>query len=505
MGVIKRQGIKRSIVNYVGVGLGVISTLFIYPLDLETYGFIQFLLGMAVFLGPFASFGMTSLAVRFFPDFKNDTNGHNGFLGFILTSIVFSFLVFAALTLFFQPYFYKGLKSLKFDVPLFSDNIIEILVLCFLVSITGALASYTSNFKRIVVPAIFNSLLVKIATPALILLLFYKIFPQSSVKPFLIALYILILIGSLFYLYSLGQLKFKINSSFFNRPFLAKMGEYAAYGVLGSIGGTIAFRIDSIMVSSLIDLKSNGIYTIALFMANAIAIPFISIATIASPIIANHWKNNDVKEISSIYKKSSLILLIIGLFFFLLVWSSLDDILRFTPRYEELILGKYVVLFLGLAKVIDMTTGLNNQIIGYSKLFRFNLIAVLLLAVINIVANYILIPKYHITGAAIATALSLVIFNLVKFIFIWIKFKMQPFTFTSFKVLILAIVAYGVVSFIPSTSSNFLNLIIKSSLICILFGLPILLFNISPDLTKMVYQGRDKALKWLRVCLEIEN
>lgn len=498
VGVIKRQGLKRSIVNYIGVGIGAISTLFIYPLDTETYGFIQFLLGTAMFLVPFAVLGVTTLTVRFFPDFKNFENGHNGFLGFLLAGIIISFCIFICVFYLFQSSFYRWLGALGFKVLSFSDNMFVILILCFLIALTNTFVSYTSNFKRVVVPAVFSTLFIKIATPTIILFLFYQIMPFSFVKPLLVALYILILLCLIYYLYSLKQLKCKINTSFLKRPLLAKMGGYAIYGIMGSVGGVVAFRIDSIMLSTLIDFKSNGVYTIALFMANAIAIPFVSITTIASPIIASSWKENDISAIDSIYKKSSLTLLIAGTFMFMLIWSSLDDVLRCSSNYDELVLGKYVVFFLGIGKVIDMTTGLNNQIIGMSKYFRFNLLAVLLLAGVNLFANYTLIPKFQLVGAAIATAFSLVVFNLAKFIFIWIKFKMQPLTIASVKVLVLAIVVHGLVSLMPSTSYFLLNILLRSVLICILFGLPVLYFNLSPDITNLVCEGRDKAMKWLR-------
>ena len=56
MGIIKRQSIKNSIVNYVGVFIGAISVIFIYPLiDKEDLGSIQFTLNTAILFAPFAS------------------------------------------------------------------------------------------------------------------------------------------------------------------------------------------------------------------------------------------------------------------------------------------------------------------------------------------------------------------------------------------------------------------------------------------------------------------
>lgn len=498
MGVIKRQGIKRTIVTYVGVALGFISTLFIYPLALETYGFIQFLIATATFLVPFATLGINSLTIRFFPDFQNEENGHHGLLGLLFSGTTISLVLFTILFYFFQLPFYKILETLNFDSLVFSENAFTILTLVLLLSFIDILLNYISNFKRVVVPEILNNLLIKITIPAIILLLFFNSIFNNIVKPAIIGMYAFILLSLFIYLHSLNQLKLKINFSFLEKPLLKKMAVFAAYGIFGSIGAVMAFRIDTIMVSSMIDLKTNGIYNIAFFIANAIAIPFASIIAIAGPIISSSWKENDMEEISSIYQKSSLTLLIAGVFLFLLAWLSLDDILKITGKYDELVLGKYVVLFLGIGKIIDMTTGINSHIIAYSKYFRFNLFAILFLAVINIMTNYMLIPKYQMVGAAMATALSLTLFNIIKFTFIWAKFKMQPLTWATAKILLIAGIVYLIVYFTPTTSIPIVNILIRSALITVLFIIPVLYFNISPDITQMVCQGRDRVLKTLK-------
>ena len=64
MGVIKRQSIKQSIVSFLGVGIGVISTIWIYPNNLEIYGLSQFLVGTASLLYPILSFGVVGISIK---------------------------------------------------------------------------------------------------------------------------------------------------------------------------------------------------------------------------------------------------------------------------------------------------------------------------------------------------------------------------------------------------------------------------------------------------------
>jgi O-antigen/teichoic acid export membrane protein len=273
------------------------------------------------------------------------------------------------------------------------------------------------------------------------------------------------------------------------------MLNYALYGVLGSIGTVFAFSIDTIMVAPLTNYDEGGLYSIALFIGNAIAIPLAAINGIAAPIISNAWGKGDRAEIVKIYNRSSVLLFTAGVFLLALVWLSLGDVFRLSSKYEELILGQYVVLIIGLARVIDMTTGVNGSIIGYSRYYRFNLLALLVLSFGNVLMNYLLIPKYGITGAAIATAISIALFNIIKFVFIWLVFKMQPIRLTFLWVFLLAVVAYIVSSLLPSTGIPLINILIRSGMCVLLFAGPLLYLKLVPDINEFVLEAWKKIKK----------
>ena len=61
-----------------------------------------------------------------------------------------------------------------------------------------------------------------------------------------------------------------------------------------------------------------------------------------------------------------------------------------------------------------MAFSLNGELIMMSKYFKFNVITILILAVLSIILNYQLIPKFGMIGAAYASLISILIFNLIK-------------------------------------------------------------------------------------------
>ncbi len=496
MGIIKRQSIKRSIVSYAGTLIGVVSTIFIYPLDREAYGFIQFLIGVATFLWPFASFGGTVPAIRFFRNFKNEKDNH-GFLGFLLIWLAIGLSIFAILGFFCKDYLFDLLAFLNFKEAYFSDNTLTIFLLCILIILIQLMVNYTSNFNRIVIPNALFSLGIKLGIPALVLSSYYGWISDETLKWLLLVMYLMILIGLMIYLYSLGGFNLKVNFSFINRSLIKEMLNYAFFGLLGSIGTVFAFSIDIIMVAPLTDFGEGGLYNIALFIGNAIAIPLAAINGIAAPIISQAWGKEDRAEIEAIYKRSSILLFTAGLFILVVVWLSLGDVFRLSSRYEELIVGQYVVLIIGLARVIDMMTGVNGSIIGYSRYYRFNLLALLVLSFSNVLINYTLIPIYGITGAAIATAISIIFFNLIKFIFIWITFGMQPIRWSFLGILVLAALAYLIPAQLPSSDFPLLNILINSALAMLLFGVPLYYFRLVPDINELLSEGWKMVKKWM--------
>jgi len=106
--------------------------------------------------------------------------------------------------------------------------------------------------------------------------------------------------------------------------------------------------------------------------------------------------------------------------------------------------------------------------------------------IIAIVTNYLFIPKYGIEGAALATLISLVLFNSLKFLFIWIKFGLQPFSTKWLAVLGLAGVSYLAVSAIPFVQHWTLDIAVRGLVITALFLVPVLWFNLSPDINDVV-------------------
>jgi O-antigen/teichoic acid export membrane protein len=241
---------------------------------------------------------------------------------------------------------------------------------------------------------------------------------------------------------------------------------------------------------------SGGLGTTAIFDINSrmglmIAIPRNVIAAISTPLLAQAWKRNDTSQIEDIYKKSSLNLLLVGCFLFLLIWCNLDFIYQIIPRHEIYEAGRWVVLMVGISKIIDMGTGLNSEILINSKYYRYDLLFYVILAVGIVVGNLIFIPLYSYNGAALASLIALSGYNAIKYFFLWAKMGLQPFEWKTAWIVLLSIGVWYVVSFIPILGNGdwvawIINLGVRSTAVGILFLVAGWALDLSPDLSALI-------------------
>src|SRR5690606_31412472 len=125
-------------------------------------------------------------------------------------------------------------------------------------------------------------------------------------------------------------------------------------------------------------------------------------------------------------------------------------------------------------------TGANVQIIAYSKYYRMALWFLIILVVLVGASMYLLIPVWGITGAAIAIALSFLVNNLLRFIFLYRKFSFQPFN-SRFMIVVLAFASAYLAGILLPELPLFWDIFTKSAVFTMVYGGLIIAFKASPD------------------------
>lgn len=491
MGIIQRQSFISSIISYIGVAIGVLSTMYIYPEALEILGLFRSLFDASVLIGIVVMMGSSVSAVRFFPNYKDSTTGHGGLLTWLLIVSGVGFLAF----LLVYPLLDNWLVEYVFNEgnAVYADLVIYIIPLTFLLALINLLSRYISNFRLIAVPAALEQLSIKISLPVIILVYLQGWLSIEGVVIWIVASFAFAAFGMVYYLIYLGEWKLTRPLILKDKPALKEYSSYAWYGILSGVGSQVAFRIDSLMVFSLIKSQAAGVYAISWALSEIIIKPMRLLGNIAGPMLAQKIADNKLDEVKIIYQKSSLTMTIIGAGLFFLIWTVLPDIFQLMSNSEVMQQGAYVVFFLGLAQVWDMMTGINSEIISYSKHYKFTLYLTLFLAVLNITGNFILIDMYGLAGSALATCISMFLFNVAKLTFIQVKFGFHPFTSRIIPAIGFCVGSWLVTRMLPDASSHAINLFYKSAVFTLLYGGAIWKFNISPDINHWIDLAITKA------------
>ncbi len=485
MGIIQRQSIKYSIVNLIGALIGGVSMLFIYSRDKDLYGYAQMLVSLSYLLLPLATFGIGSVVIRFFREFKTNDNHNNGFLSMIFMIYIISILFFLGMYFLFKDSFYQLVDWSKMNSQILRNNEFIVLSLIVLLGFLGWLIPYISNFRRIVIPSLITDFGYKIFLPSIFLLCLGGVITRGEFAWLIPLFYAISVVVLLIYLAKLKGLKFSWNKQIIKSKYKS-IKSYFVFSSLSSLGSQLTNRLDTVMIPLILGYASNGLYTIVYFMSNVIAIPTNSIYRISNPIISEAIERSNLKHIEEVYKTSSANLFLIGGYLYTCMVICLPDLFQLSSDPEGLVGGMIVFYFLGAGKLIDMLTSVNGAIINYSKYYKYNLFFILLLGLSNIFLNYYLINEYGIKGAAIATVLALVIFNLMKVVFIYLKFGIHPFSIATLKILFMLILIFPVVFYLQVDVHPLIDILINGGVVTILTIMVIKVFKVTKESDQLI-------------------
>lgn len=497
MGLVQRQSLKYSLINFAGVAIGIAAVLRLYPLALAQYGLARWLLDAGMLLFPFISLGMPPILFRFFPRFQEKKSGHRGFLLLAFLWMTGGFLLFLIVFWLFSGAFLHFLTAGKRpeDVALLARFFPWVVPIAFFTACSLLLHYYAVNFKRTTGPTLLTDFGIKLTLPLLILAFLCGWIDERGLVFGLVGHFLVVIGGFVFYLKRIGEWRLRPDFSMINRPFVREIGQNMTYGILLGASQLALTRIDGLLVGAAIGLTSSAIYSIASVIANVLEVPYRAIGAISTPLLAGFWAKNDLKPMELLYQKSAINLLIVGSAMFGCIALSLDDLFGLLPNSAQLAAGKPVVLLLGLAKLFDMSTGLNNHLLIYSKKQFWHLGATVIFGLTNIGLLLFLIPKMGLTGAALAVLISVSVFNLLTVGFVKWQFGMQPFSKNTVIVLVLAASIFAAIHFLPTSNSLILNILWKSSLFLGAFGGAVLGLRLSPDLDEF-FQKLKQGKLW---------
>lgn len=485
MGIIIRQSIKGTLVTYIGAFIGFLTTFFILTkfLSAEEIGLTRVLFEAASLLCGFALFGVSSSAIRFFPYFKSEDGKNNGFFFYLMAFPFIGSIIFIVLYyLLREPITSLFIKN----SPLFVDYYNWVPPLMIFLLYWMVFEIYSSLLLRIAVPKLIREIILRLLLIIIYLLYAFDIVSIDGFIAGYISVYAISMLIAFYYVSKIGSVSLKHDPSFITPDLRKQVLNYTLVWIIGALGGNIVSRLDLFMVGSHLGLDYAGIYSIAFYIVAVIEIPSRSIAAISSPLASSALKEGDTDTVNHLYRKVSLHQLLIGGFVFLLIWINIDNIFALIPNGEIYTKGKWVVFFLALAKLIEVTLNFGNTLISFSRYYHWGLYFTFFITALAIVFNNWLIPIFGVTGAGIATTLTCLLSYGVQQWLVQVKIRSNPISLKMIQLIALFLLVMGINYLLPKYHIIILDSLYRSIIVAASFCLLIYFFNISEEVNSLV-------------------
>jgi O-antigen/teichoic acid export membrane protein len=491
VGIIKRQGLKTSIVNYAGVLIGVIFFNFVFPhlISKEHLGLIGLLQNLMYVLAMFPALGLGHVLLRYYTDWK-DTEVLSRFNGLAIRLTLLASGLFAVVYwLFREPLiqFYQAQSALF--VPYFYLVIPLVIIYAF----TQYFEIYGMLKLRVAVPAFIREILVRILLIGLVYLFFRKWLNEQQFVFGLVGVYLLAFLILLIYVHK--KLEFS-----WRKPFPWPEAQQNLRGPLVYGGGMLLLTVcssihnflDGIILPAYLGLGALGIYLRPLVLGQMIQVPYRAISMISIPILREALAQNDLKRLSELNRSLSLNLFLIGTFLFTLLVVNNDAIFQLLPA--EFAAGKSVLVIIAVGRLVDMSFGLNSEILNYSQHYKYMILFTIVMMLMTVTLNITLIPIWGMNGAAWAVSISLVVFNILKSVYLYHRYRMMSFSKAYIPLILITVVLIALFHFIPFIQflnhhmfmNAFLNVMFRGGLAAILFLIPLYALKVSPDFNEFL-------------------
>ncbi|MDR2293400.1 MAG: oligosaccharide flippase family protein [Prevotellaceae bacterium] len=501
MGIIFRQSIKSTVVHWIGAIVGMITMLYIQPSFLTTkeIGLMKVLYESGLLICTFALLGAPSSAIRFFPYFKNNKNKDNGFFFYLLILPSIGAIIFIPLVIFLKNIIidFFAEKSALY-VEYFNWVIPLILFLMYWITFE----SYSNVKMRIAVPKLIREIGVRILLLAIYVLYGFKVLTLTELVTCAISVYAVAMVCTFFYIRKFDSVTLKYDRKFIGKPLQNKILKYTGFLFLAAVSGNILNQLDVFMLASLKGLDTTGVYTILIYIVAMIDMPSRAISAISAPIAADSLKNDDFEKANKLYKEVSLHQLLSGSIIFMFIWINLDNIFAIIPNGATFAPGKWVVLFLGIAKIITMTLNFGGVLISYSRYYYWSLFFSFFIFGTGFAANLLLIPILGMTGASLATLTACILSYSVQQWIVLKKIKGNPYTINTIKQVALILTLVGINFLLPKWSQNpFIDAAYRSIIVGLLTITFLYKLKISAPINRII----DKSVEKIKTFAKIQK
>ena len=410
MGIVQRQSAWNAVSGYIGVLLGALNALVLFPLAFpnpENMGGIRWLISASLLLGAVAHLGWPQTLVTFLP--KIPTRAHREAMRF---GLILSAFILGSLALFIATPLGKSMF-----VYLSGGG--ERAELAFLLPMAIAYVGFEMfaarliHAQQVILPYWLKDSGRKGWLSLLLLIRMGGYFTEQV--PFLTALLLGYVLQALWIWIRCGQLDkgkapqdLSLDATWPRNAML----EYSGVMLL-TVAAQMAFgQLDILMVGAWLGLTAVAHYSIAFNFGIVVAMPMKAMNASLRPIIAKLVATEAWEEVRALGERSLQAQWLASGWIFLITLAVSPWAFHMLPSSYQGGLG--AVVWVAAAQLVNVSTGPSGLVLVASKSFRWELYANVVLISFALLIGGLWIPGHGVTGAAQVIFTAMVAYNGVK-------------------------------------------------------------------------------------------
>lgn len=416
-----RQG-KRSLKNELirgalgGAGVQVVNRLLALALGVvlarglgvDGYGIYSYILAIMIVLVVVADLGMSTLVLRQFAAYHSQC--HWGLMrGLLVRSIQLVFLISIVLVV-LALFIVEDISSQALRIA--GDLVIWALVLFPLLTFTKLIASMLQGLQHVVKAQTIEGLIRPIFVLSGVSGVFY-IYPAMRLPHYVVVIQVVCAVGVLLLAMTLlrqylPKKVYTAKSEYHSRQWLMSALPLTIIGGVGVLNS----QTDILMLGFFTSPEEVGIYSVAVQGSALVAFGLHAANAVIAPQLSRLYVQADYARLQRLVTYSARAVLLTALpiaLAFCLIGGKVAGWV-FGPEFTAsqtpmaiLAVGQLVNAAMGSVGFLLNMTG-HEKDVARTLVFATGL---------NILLNYFLIPQYGVNGAAVATAISIVIWNIV--------------------------------------------------------------------------------------------
>lgn len=400
------------ILSYISLFIGNIIPLIYTPIMLRIlgqseYGLYSLASSVVSYLGVL-NFGIGGSMVRFISKcrMEKDFEGERQLLSLLLKL----YAVFATLVIFVGVIISFNVRYF-FDRGLNYDEITKMQVLVIVISVNTAITFVSSVFSSVTIAYerfVFRKLVdmfVTIATPFLNLFMLYQGFASIGLTISAVIINVIALLANVLYCCNILKIRILIMQS--NRKLVKDIFSFSFFVFLGEVVNMLYWATDKVLLGAMIGTVSVAIYNLASTFNSIMQTFTTGISSFFMPRIVRITTEGNEKEIDQLFIR-------IGRISFYIVALILSGFIVFGRSFIDIWAGNgyeqvYDIALITMFPIaIPIIQSIGLQVLMAKNKHQFRSIMLVVVAIINLIFTYMVVPKYDVYGAAVVSCCAYV-------------------------------------------------------------------------------------------------